>query len=258
MGLSPSAPRNDPDAKWDRHPQTLTSSARPPADWLHDDDRRALGILDRRRRHVYRLLCSPARRHPARHKLLSSGATKGIIAAGSTRGTVVDPARGADPPRFWNGWRLDLLDAQGRPIGRSSVAEFRPGDGRLELAVPLPVDPPVGGRYELSSASEAPLVAIRYLLALADGEPMPPVRVRLGTTRGTNALLTRRGAPRRWSPRGASATCCRSAIKTGQKSSSWRSTNRLRCRPRRSRSTSGWPPTGRFCSGPTRRLSVAS
>jgi 5-oxoprolinase (ATP-hydrolysing) len=48
--------------------------------------------------------------------------------------------------------------------------------------------------YELVSGEEAPLLAIRYLLGLGLGEPFPALSVRLGTTRGTNALLTRRGA----------------------------------------------------------------
>ena len=44
-------------------------------------------------------------------------------------------------------------------------------------------------------AAPAPLVAIRRVLNLAGEDPIPPVSVRLGTTKGTNALLTRSGAP---------------------------------------------------------------
>jgi 5-oxoprolinase (ATP-hydrolysing) len=128
-----------------------------------------------------------------RHKLLSSGVTKGTLAAGSTRQVIIDPARAADPVGFWNACRLDLVDAQGNVIGNSIIAKSFAG-GRLELATPLPLDAPQGSRYEMSSPLEAPLVAIRYLLRLTPHEPVPPVRVRLGTTRGTNSLLTRRGA----------------------------------------------------------------
>ena len=49
-------------------------------------------------------------------------------------------------------------------------------------------------RYELSSGEEAPILAIRTALGLKLNEDIPPVVVRMGTTRGTNALLTRRGA----------------------------------------------------------------
>jgi 5-oxoprolinase (ATP-hydrolysing) len=129
-----------------------------------------------------------------RHKLLSSGVIKGIVAGGSTRRVIVDPARGTDPAHFWRSWRFELIDAQGSLLGESVVAESGGVTGRLELATPLTVDPTPESRYELSSPTEAPLVAIRYLLGLAPEEAVPPVRIRLGTTRGTNALLTRRGA----------------------------------------------------------------
>ena len=48
--------------------------------------------------------------------------------------------------------------------------------------------------YELRCDLEAPVIAIRYLLGLPLAEPVPPVVLRLGTTRGTNALVTRTGA----------------------------------------------------------------
>ena len=48
--------------------------------------------------------------------------------------------------------------------------------------------------YELDTGEEAPVLAIRNVLGLLPGDPLPPVSVKLGTTRGTNALLTRTGA----------------------------------------------------------------
>ena len=58
----------------------------------------------------------------------------------------------------------------------------------------MPVEPREGQPYELVSDDEAPVLAIRWLLGLGARDPIPPVAVRLGTTRGTNALITRRGA----------------------------------------------------------------
>jgi 5-oxoprolinase (ATP-hydrolysing) len=110
-----------------------------------------------------------------RHKLLSSGVTKGIVAVGSTRSAILDPARAADPAHFWRAWRLEWIDAQGRGLGVSTVAESDAATGCLQLATPLAVDPPPGSRYELSSSAEAPLVAIRYLLGLAPEEAVPAV-----------------------------------------------------------------------------------
>jgi len=129
-----------------------------------------------------------------RHKGLSSGTTKGVIAAGSTRVSIVDRARAHDPPGFWIGHELLLVDATGAVTGQSKVTAFDQRSGRLELASPLPAEPAVGTRYELHCRLESPLIAIRYLLKLRLDQSIPPVSVRLGTTRGTNALITRRGA----------------------------------------------------------------
>ncbi|MEX2139792.1 MAG: hydantoinase/oxoprolinase family protein, partial [Pirellulales bacterium] len=49
-------------------------------------------------------------------------------------------------------------------------------------------------RHKLLSSDEAPVLAIRHLLGLRRDETIPPVVLRLGTTRGTNALITRSGA----------------------------------------------------------------
>jgi 5-oxoprolinase (ATP-hydrolysing) len=57
---------------------------------------------------------------------------------------------------------------------------------------------PVTGRWhvrKVRSSDDAPLVAIRDILGLPEGAPIPPVDLRLGTTLATNALLERRGAP---------------------------------------------------------------
>ncbi|MFQ5509034.1 MAG: hydantoinase B/oxoprolinase family protein [Leptospirillia bacterium] len=55
-------------------------------------------------------------------------------------------------------------------------------DGRISVAKVL-------------SSSRAPLLGIRELLALAPDEPIPPCRIRMGTTVATNALLERKGEP---------------------------------------------------------------
>src|SRR5690606_17949329 len=49
-------------------------------------------------------------------------------------------------------------------------------------------------RDELASGEEAAILAIRHFLGLSLDASIPPVIVKLGTTRGTNALLTRTGA----------------------------------------------------------------
>ena len=129
-----------------------------------------------------------------RHKLLSSGTTKSAAAKGSTEQCVVDPARRRDPAGFWDGFTLIVLDKEGQPIDAVHVRRFDSSEGTLELDRPLSTVPHAGQPYELHSGEEAPIVAIRYLLGLRLADEIPPVVVRLGTTRGTNALVTRSGA----------------------------------------------------------------
>jgi len=66
--------------------------------------------------------------------------------------------------------------------------------GRLRLAEPLAREA-TGAVFELRCPDEAPVLAARLLTGTPQGRPLPPVELRLATTRGTNALLERKGAP---------------------------------------------------------------
>lgn len=131
-------------------------------------------------------------------KVLSSGITKGraieVQREHSTRWWVRDPQRTRDPRGFWVGFQLRWLDPQGRPVATSKVIQSDPAEGRLTLESSAPYEPNEGQAYELTSDLEAPVLAARWLLGRPLGTPLPPLSARLGTTRGTNALLTRQGA----------------------------------------------------------------
>jgi 5-oxoprolinase (ATP-hydrolysing) len=131
-----------------------------------------------------------------RTKVLSSGQVMGACAAGSSETQIVDPARSRDPAGFWSGCRLTLLDAEGQRGGEARVVDSTPADAALHLIwhSPPAAHLPVGQPYELASGVEAPILAIHWLLGIPLSQPLPAVDVRLGTTRGTNALITRRGA----------------------------------------------------------------
>lgn len=128
-----------------------------------------------------------------RHKLLSSGVTKGGVGSGSSSHFLVDEGRRGDPARFWAGWRLVVVGDDGGELDSGEVTGFDPQSGGLQLSW-LEREPPAGSVYELCCDLEAPVIAIRYLMGLPLAEPVPPVHLRLGTTRGTNALITRTGA----------------------------------------------------------------
>ncbi|PQO38635.1 hydantoinase [Blastopirellula marina] len=130
----------------------------------------------------------------ARHKVLSSGKVQGQVATGSDRTCIVDPTRKTDTTNVWRGYQLQLLDSSGNVLDDVRVGSFDPVTCQLNLAAPLKVDPLPGSVYLLDGGEEAPLLAMRYLLGISRDEALPAVDVRLGTTRGTNALLTRSGA----------------------------------------------------------------
>ncbi len=121
-------------------------------------------------------------------KILSSGVFKGIAQRGFSDGCY-DPARAVDPDRFWIGASCRLLSPDGSVSSRHEIRSCR--GGRFYLGAPVIA----GTRLELAfPGAEAPVVAIRYLLGLGAANAFPKLVLRLGTTRGTNALLTRTGA----------------------------------------------------------------
>ncbi|MCH7870944.1 MAG: hydantoinase, partial [Planctomycetes bacterium] len=122
------------------------------------------------------------------HKLLSSGVYKGRVGAGSSRARIVDHGHCGAPSGFYDGYSIDVGGAT------RTVARFDSEEGVFELAEPLDRDPVVDTPFELTSGDEAPIIGIRRLLGLRLSDTIGPLDVRLGTTRGTNALLERRGA----------------------------------------------------------------
>ena len=126
-----------------------------------------------------------------RCKVLSSGVVKGTAQPGSARHRIIDASL-AGPVDFWRGYQLRLLDSFGRVVAQSQVAGFE--NQSLTLKTPLDVSPALSQSMELTSGEEAPVLAIRSVLGLRLDETIPLVSIRLGTTKGTNALITRRGA----------------------------------------------------------------
>ena len=57
-----------------------------------------------------------------------------------------------------------------------------------DLAFVQPAD------FEITTGEEAPILAARLLTRTPLDQPLPPIAMRLGTTKGTNALLERKGA----------------------------------------------------------------
>lgn len=127
-------------------------------------------------------------------KVLSSGITKGIVEETSGTDRFVDLGRVGDPDGFWAGYTVRFLDDAGRVIHSARIRKSQGANGLLGVEQLLPALVKPGTRYELDSGEEAPILAIRRAMCVPLEESIPRVSVRLGTTRGTNALLTRSGA----------------------------------------------------------------
>jgi len=128
-----------------------------------------------------------------RAKVLSTSALRARVASAGERADQVrlEPAP-AVPAGFFRGFTFHLLESA-PPVPPPIITGYDPGSGLLTLDRPLsPL--PGAARCELRSNEEAPLLAARLVTGTWPGEPLPPISMRLATTRGTNALLERKGA----------------------------------------------------------------
>ncbi|MEN7551329.1 hydantoinase B/oxoprolinase family protein [Rapidithrix thailandica] len=64
----------------------------------------------------------------------------------------------------------------------------------LELSKALDLEEDFPVEFEVTAGEEAPVMAARMITQCGLQEPLPPLEMRLGSTKGTNALLERKGA----------------------------------------------------------------
>jgi 5-oxoprolinase (ATP-hydrolysing) len=124
-----------------------------------------------------------------RAKVLSTSAVRGRIAERIGPDSVRLAAGWRVPRDFFRGFTFSLLDT-----GESAAAtEYEPDRPCLVLDRPLP-SAVAGATFELRSPEEAPLLAARLVTGTPLADELPEIAMRLATTRGTNALLERKGA----------------------------------------------------------------
>jgi 5-oxoprolinase (ATP-hydrolysing) len=126
-----------------------------------------------------------------RTKLLSTGSVPISIGADSMADQLQAPELQHDVDGFWVGAQVRIWEPDRSSARSAQVTAF--AKGRLQLDKPI-VELNQKCRAELDTGLEAPVLATRRLLGTPLQTALLPLRVRLGTTRGTNALLTRRGA----------------------------------------------------------------
>ncbi|MEX2580551.1 MAG: hydantoinase B/oxoprolinase family protein [Verrucomicrobiales bacterium] len=119
-------------------------------------------------------------------KVLSSGRLRVSVAAWENDRTplveIPDTWRAGDS--FFTGYRAESSGET------ALVLSFEAGSGRLTLSRDLPRSPSI----DLFTREEAPVLGARLLTGTPLDHPFPPLDFRLATTRGTNALLERKGA----------------------------------------------------------------
>ncbi len=123
-------------------------------------------------------------------KVLSSGCLRDRIEDVTADGRVLLHGGASFPPGFLTGFRASVLGGD----HEFEILEHEARTGWIRLSERRHEEFKVGAPLELRSGEEAPLVAARLVTATPLGGRLPPIAMRLATTRGTNALLERRGA----------------------------------------------------------------
>ena len=121
-----------------------------------------------------------------------------VLSNGTLRGTVVEQL---SPTTFristnWNLTRDVLRGYTFRFLGENETARVEQFDPTQQILIFNSQFSILNSQlgFELTAHEEAPVLAARLVTQTALGEAFPPVAMRLGSTKGTNALLEGRGA----------------------------------------------------------------
>ena len=127
-----------------------------------------------------------------RAKVLSTSSVRG-------RSRWIESARrlGLDvswdlPDNFFSGAQIHPL---GRPHQSLPIRSYDAVAQEIEVGSPLDKTWLDGPLFEIESGVEAPVLAAHWVTRTPLNRALPPIWMRLATTRGTNALLERRGTP---------------------------------------------------------------
>ena len=121
-------------------------------------------------------------------KILSTGRLRlSVVSQPNPNQAVLSiPQHWMAPPEFFTGFQL--ATSQGKD---AEVTAFDSGRRRITFSKKLNT----GGWVDLFTGEEAPILGARLLTGTALHDSFPDLDFRLATTRGTNALLERKGSP---------------------------------------------------------------
>ena len=128
-------------------------------------------------------------------KVLSSGRIPAAIKSVVDRHTIeLQAIPAADTDRFWRSANVSILNATDAASRLGAIVDQRASTIRLDQPIPESVANANSIRIEIDAGIEAPVLATHLLLGVPVDQTLPATDLRMGTTRGTNALLTRQGA----------------------------------------------------------------
>ena len=123
-----------------------------------------------------------------RLKVLSSGVLRGTVIRASARQIITD-IRWPEAADIYQHYRLRI----GHRARHWSILSVDTATGCIQVSEKIPRLQP-GTLLEVTTQEEVPVFAARLLTRTPFPDPLPSIELKLGTTRGTNALLERKGA----------------------------------------------------------------
>ncbi|MFQ5631191.1 MAG: hydantoinase/oxoprolinase family protein [bacterium] len=128
-----------------------------------------------------------------RAKVLSNSALRGKIIKKRDAQTLQIQEQWQAPESFVKGFAFRLLSTE--KYDRCIVTGYDSANAILTIDHAITSEIPPNAAFEVQSPDEAPVLAARLVAGTPAHAPLPALEMRLATTRGTNALLERRGAP---------------------------------------------------------------
>jgi 5-oxoprolinase (ATP-hydrolysing) len=125
-------------------------------------------------------------------KVLSNSSLRGSVAEIISPHKIrIDQNWGA-PDNFVKGFNLKIFD---RLKSAAKIHSFDANASTITFDNPHSKNISSGNAFEILSGEEAPVLACRLATGTLPDETLPPLQLRLATTKGTNALLEKKGAP---------------------------------------------------------------
>ncbi|MEM8908814.1 MAG: hydantoinase/oxoprolinase family protein, partial [Bacteroidota bacterium] len=123
-----------------------------------------------------------------RQKVLSTGCLRGQLLQRLKPQVFRFATSWSGSPGLFKDYQIRVLKQE----GTAQIVQMDFSRGILETTKPLAFSQ--AGTFELTASEEAPILAARLITQTPLDQSLPPLEMKLGSTKGTNALLERKGA----------------------------------------------------------------